>query len=105
MRFLIGILVDFRRRLCTFCGRKIKENGVTKENNFKYSDFLLTIIYRFPQETNCEWKWLDGVGEDEGEIKALLEPNCNSTFNYLLKTGKPYYFNNSMENAIICKNV
>jgi len=80
----------------TECLVKLLNN---KENNFKYKDFLVTVIYRFPQEEDDNWKWLDGVGDGDGDIECLLKDDCNSTFNYLIKTNKSYYFNNSKEDA------
>lgn len=69
-----------------------------RENNFKFKDFSVTIIYSFPQEDKV-WRWLEGMGEKEMELKTLLSSDSTSTFNYLLKTNKPYYFNNNKEKA------
>lgn len=69
-----------------------------EENNLKFKDFLITIAYRFPQDDN-EWHWTDDSKDKDMELDELLEPDCLSTFNYILKTNDPYYFNNSKEDA------
>lgn len=70
----------------------------TDDNNYKFKDVLVTIIYRFPLENN-EWAWAEGGGEKDMPIEELLKPGCPSTFNYLIESHKRYYFNNKKENA------
>ena len=68
------------------------------KNNFKFGDFFVTIAYNFPQD-NADWQWTEGNSNKDMELDELLKPDCLSTFNYILKTHKPYYFNNSKEEA------
>lgn len=68
------------------------------DNPLKFGDFLITIAYSFPQE-NTNWQWTDDSKEKDLELEDLLNPNCLSTFNYLLKSNDPYYFNNNKEDA------
>lgn len=70
----------------------------TDDNNYKFKDVTVTIIYRFPLERE-KWEWAEGGGEKDMSIDELLEPDCQSTFNYLIQTRKKYYFNNKKENA------
>lgn len=73
----------------------------SNDNKFGFKDLLVTITYRFPQEDDREWKWVEGGGEKDMELVDLLAPGCKSTFNYLLENGDKatYYFNNSKEDA------
>lgn len=82
-------------------------NGITEclvkllsnvETEFAFKDFFVTIAYNFPQE-NDEWKWLDGTTEKDMTLENLLGSKVKSTFNHLLETGQPYYFNNRKEDA------
>lgn len=68
------------------------------EHILKFGDFLITIAYCFPKEKTA-WQWTDDSKEKDMELDDLLNQNCLSTFNYILKTNNPYYFNNSKENA------
>ncbi len=70
----------------------------SEDTPLKFGDFLITIAYSFPQE-GTNWQWTDDSKEKDMELEDLLNPNCLSTFNYILKTNNPYYFNNSKETA------
>ncbi|MGN8944813.1 hypothetical protein ACTNEF_06865 [Bariatricus sp. HCP28S3_E4] len=79
----------------TDCLVKLLNNS---EMEYSFKDFLVTIVYRFPQE-NDSWKWTEGTVEKDMNIETLFDPKENSTFNYLLDSQKPYYFNNKKEDA------
>lgn len=70
----------------------------TSEQNFQFKDFLVSIAYCFPADDG-KWKWVDGMEERDFTLDDLLAKDCKSTFKYLMKTGKPYYFNNKKEDA------
>lgn len=71
----------------------------TKDNIFAPNDFLVSIAYRFPLEDNNTWRWTDGIGQKELDFDVLLSKDCKSTFNYLIKSGRSFYFNNKKESA------
>lgn len=70
----------------------------TKDNIFVPNDFLVSIAYKFPLEDNT-WRWTDGIGQKELDFDVLLSKDCKSTFNYLIKSGRSFYFNNKKESA------
>ena len=70
----------------------------TKDNIFASNDFLVSIAYKFPLEDNT-WRWTDGMGQKELNFDVLLSKDCKSTFNYLIKSGRSFYFNNKKESA------
>lgn len=70
----------------------------TKDNIFAPNDFLVSIAYRFPLEDNT-WRWTEGIGQKELDFDVLLSKDCKSTFNYLIKSGTSFYFNNKKERA------
>lgn len=70
----------------------------SEDNVLKFGDFLITIAYCFPME-KVSWQWTDDSKEKDMELEDLIDDQCLSTFNFLLKTNNPYYFNNSKENA------
>ena len=68
------------------------------DNTCEFRDFLVSIAYNFPLE-NDTWEWCNGMNENDLSLEELLDATCCSTFNYLIKTGRPYYFNNKKEDA------
>ena len=70
----------------------------TPDLNFAFKDFYVTLTYNFPLE-NDEWSWTDGITEKYMSLDELLSDSVKSTFNYLRKSKKPYYFNNKKEDA------
>lgn len=68
------------------------------ETEFAFKDFFVTIAYNFPQE-NKEWQWVEGTTESAMTLEKLLDADSRSTFNHLIKTKQPYYFNNQKERA------
>lgn len=98
-----------RAEIITNPSNQLKEivNGITEclvellnnsETEYKFKDFFVTLVYRFPQE-NEPWKWAEGTIEKDMDIETLFDPNNESTFNHLLQSNKPYYFNNKKEDA------
>ena len=70
----------------------------TPDLSFSFKDFYVTLTYNFPLE-NGDWSWTDGITEKYMTLEELLSDNVKSTFNYLRKSKKPYYFNNKKEEA------
>lgn len=66
---------------------------------FKHKDFLITLAYRFPLEEDKQWVWLDASEEKGLALDILIGENSKSTFNYILKGNKPFYFNNDKKDA------
>ena len=67
-------------------------------NEFSFKDFSVTIAYRFPED-NVDWRWTEWTAERDLELDTLLNNDNKSTFNHLLQSKKPYYFNNKKEVA------
>lgn len=70
----------------------------TPGTDYSFKDFLVTIAYNFPLETE-KWEWVDGAIERDLTLDELLEDGCDSTFRYLMSSNQPYYFNNKKEDA------
>ena len=68
------------------------------ETKYAFKDFFVTIAYNFPKE-GSPWRWTEGTVEKDMDLETLLDPRNESTFNHLLKSNKPYYFNNRKEDA------
>lgn len=79
----------------TECLVKLLNN---RDTEYTFKDFFITIAYNFPQEKS-KWRWTEGTVEKEMDLDKLLEKGCQSTFNYLLSSNKPYYFSNNKEMA------
>lgn len=70
----------------------------TPGNRYRFGDFLVSIAYNFPEDSDS-WEWVDGMVEKDLTLEELLGPGCDSTFRHLMDTQEPYYFNNKKEEA------
>jgi hypothetical protein len=84
------IIEQINKCLCVFISQP------TEKYNFR--DFTVTLAYNFPLIDN-NWSWLEGTNEKEFSLDELVNPTNKTTFNYLISSRKPYYFNNSKEDA------
>lgn len=71
----------------------------SSSHRFKKTDFRVELFYNFPNENASTWK----VAQNKEVLSLPLDKiiNDKSTFNYLLKSGKPYVFFNSKKRARI----
>jgi len=66
---------------------------------FTHKDLIISLAYNFPK-INDHWYWIEGINVKEKlTLQQLLDPKNPTTFNYLQKSQKPYFFDNSKENA------
>lgn len=85
-RIIIGI---------TDCLVKLMDTG---DINYEFKDFTVSLVYNFPLENN-DWEWIEGIN-DKGDIaNELFRRDCKSTFNHLINSHEPFYFNNKKEEA------
>lgn len=84
------IIEQINKCLCVFMSQPCEE--------YRYRDFTVTLAYNFPNIDN-RWYWLDGTNEKELSLEDLVDASNKTTFNYLINSKKPYYFNNSKEDA------
>lgn len=66
---------------------------------FTHKDFTVTLAYNFPKIDNL-WDWVTGTNIKGGlTLEQLTDDQNQTTFNYLKNAKKPYYFDNSKEEA------
>ena len=87
---LTTILEEINRCLCIFLS-----NGNVE---FKPKDFKITLAYNFPKNDDL-WCWTEGTVERCLSLQELTCATTKSSFNYILSEKRPYYFNNSKEDA------